>query len=336
MAVEEINAAGGLLGKQVETFSFDTKTEPTVSVAVMKKAVERNPFVIMGTVFSSSTIVNMKVLQKAGIPQFTGSEAPAITKQGNPNIFRCSYSSDRSMLKVVKWLTEVLKVKDLAIIYANTEFGKGGRDSLVALLKPKGVNIVTDIATEMEQTSFAGELARVQSSNADTLFIFQHEEANGRILPQIKELGLEKKMKIVGHVTLLTEDVIRLAKDAANGIKGHVGLSPVAPPLQALATKYEQKYKEVADHNFFKGYLGTQTVRAIVEEIGSFDQQKIRDMLPNRTLCAKRYPYLLMDVAYDNKGDIDRGSFLVNIENQKHVITGILPPLNEASFEQCK
>jgi branched-chain amino acid transport system substrate-binding protein len=302
----------------------------------MKKAVEMNPFVIMGTVFSSSTIVNMKVLQKAGIPQFTGSEAPAITKQGNPNIFRCSYSSDRSMLKVVKWLTEVLKVKKLAIIYANTEFGKGGRDALVELLKPKGVDIVTDIATEMEQTSFAGELARVQTSNADTLFIFQHEEANGRIMPQIKEIGLEKKMRIVGHVTLLTEDVIRLAKDAANGIQGHVGLSPVAPPVKSLADKYMQKFQEVADHNFFKGYLGTQTVRAIVEEIGAFDQQKIRDMLPNRTLCAKKHPYLLMDVAYDNKGDIDRQSFLVEIDNQKHVITGTLPPLNEELFKMCK
>jgi len=87
MAVEEINAAGGILGRKIEAFTLDTKSEAPVSVAAMKKAVERNPFVVMGTVWSGSTIVNMSVLQQAGIPQFTGSEAPAITQKGNPNIF---------------------------------------------------------------------------------------------------------------------------------------------------------------------------------------------------------------------------------------------------------
>jgi len=78
MAVDEINAADGILGRQIETFSLDSKTEPPVSVAAMKKAIEKEPYVVMGTVYSSSTVVNMSVLQKAGIPQFTGSTAPPI------------------------------------------------------------------------------------------------------------------------------------------------------------------------------------------------------------------------------------------------------------------
>ena len=336
MGVEEINADGGILGRKIETFTFDTKTEPPVSIAVMKKAVERKPFIVFGTVFSGSTLVNMPILQQAGIPQFSGSTAPSLTKQGNPNFFRTAYGTDISMLKVVKWLTEVLKVKNLALIYANTEFGKGGRDALVNLLTPKGVKFVTDIATEMAQTDFTGELARVKASGADTLFIFQHEDANARILPQVREIGLDKLMRIVGHVTLLTEDVLKLAKDSANGIQGHVGESPYAPPLKPIGDKYLSKYRELPDHNFFQAYIGAYIVKAVVDETKSFDQQKFRDYLHNRTLCVKNHPGIRMDLYYDDKGDIDRNSFLVTVQNRKHVITGTLDPLNPEKFEKCK
>ena len=336
MGVEDVNQNGGILGRKVETFTLDTKTEAPVSVAAMKKAIEQHPFAVMGTVFSSSTVVNMEVLQRAGIPQFTGSTAPPITRQGNKNIFRLNQASDLTMQKLIKWLTDVLKVKKLAIIYASTAFGKGGRDALVDLLKGTQVEIVADIATDIAQADFSGELSRVQRSGADTLFLYQHEEANGRILPQIKELGLDKEMRIVGHDTLLTEDTIKLAGDAANGVQGHHVLSPVAPPLKALAERFKERYAETPDHNFFQGYMGVNIIKAVVEEIGAFDQQKFRDYLHNRTLCVKNHPGILMDVYYDENGDIDRESFLVKIENRKHVITGILPPLNPEKFTGCK
>jgi branched-chain amino acid transport system substrate-binding protein len=336
MGVEDLNASGGILGRKIETFSLDTKTEAPVSVAAMRKAIERNPFVVMGTVYSGSTIVNMSILQKAGIPQFVGSEGPTITKQGNPNIFLTSYNAALSMQKVIKWLTEVLKVKNMAIVYANSEMGKGGRDALVKLLEPKGIKIVADLGTEMGQSDFTGELARVKASGADTLFIYHHEEESARILIQIHQLGIDKMMKIVGHVTLITENVLKLAKEASNGIMGQVEFSGYTAPMKALAEKYLKKYGELPDHNFYKAYIGLQVVNAVVKETGSFDQQKFRDYLHNRTLCVKNHPEILMDVHYDEKGDLDRESFLVKVENQKHVITGILGPLNSEWVGQCK
>jgi branched-chain amino acid transport system substrate-binding protein len=265
-----------------------------------------------------------------------GSEGPTITKQGNPNIFLTSYNAELSMQKVVKWLTEVLKVRDMALVYANTEMGKGGRDALIKLLTPKGVKFVADIGTEMGQADFTGELARVKRSGADTLFIYHHEEECSRLLIQIRELGLDKMMRTVGHVVLITENVIKLAKDASNGVMGQVEFSGVAAPLKPLAEKYLKKYGELPDHNFFKAYIGLQVVNAVVKETGSFDQQKFRDHIHNRTLCVKNHPGILMDVHYDEKGDVDRESFLVKVENQKHVITGILDPLNPARFDRCK
>jgi branched-chain amino acid transport system substrate-binding protein len=334
LAVEEINQGGGLLGKKIETFTLDSQSQAPVSVAAVKKAIERKPFAVFGTCYSSSTVVNMPFLEKAGIPQFVASEAPKITQQGNKNIFRGSYSASLSMQKVVKWVTEVLKAQKLAIVYVNNAFGKGGRDALVDLLMAKGVKIVADVATEPGQSDFTGELARIKTSGADTLFVYLHEEESGRILPQIRELGVDKVMKIAGHVTLLGSDVIRLAGDAANGVEGHVGLTPVAKQLKPVADKYQQKYGEMPDHNFYKAYINVYVVKAAVEEIGAFDQQKLRDFLHNRTLYVKDHPGILMDIYIDENGDIDRESFLVVIQNQKPVIKDILGPLNPERFKK--
>jgi branched-chain amino acid transport system substrate-binding protein len=336
MALEEINATGGILGKKIETFMLDTKTEPTLSVAVMKKAIEMNPFLMMGTCYSSSTIVNMHLLQEAGIPQFTAAEAPAITKKGNPYIFRTSYNAELSMQKAVKWIMEVLKTKKMALVYANTEFGRGGRDALISLLKPKGVEIVADIGTDLGQTDFTGELARVKASGADTLFIYMHEDESGRILPQLKQMGLDKAMKVAGHVTLIGPEVLKLAREAAEGIPGHVDLTPEAKTFKPVADRYVKKYGKLPDHNFFKAYIATYVIKATVEEIGAFDRKKFIETLHKKTYCVKDHPGILLDIHYDEKGDIDRESFLAKVQGGKQVITGNLPPLHPEWFEKCK
>jgi branched-chain amino acid transport system substrate-binding protein len=335
MAVEDMNAAGGILGKKVETFSFDTKSEAPVSVAAVRKAIERKPFVIMGPIYSGSTLANMNVARDAGIPQFVGSESPSIGRQKNPNTFVTSINAELAMQKVQYWLTEVLKVKNMALIWANDEFGRAGRDAMKKLLEPKGVKFVADLASEVGQSSFSGELSRIKTSGADTIFIYLYEEESGRLLPQLREMGIDKTMRVVGHTTLLTEDTLRLAKDAANGVVGHVGESPVAMPLKPLADRYLAKFKELPDHNFYKAYIGTMTVRAVVEETKTLDQQKLRDYLHNRTLCVKNHPGILMDLHYDENGDIDRESFLIKIENQKQAMSSILPPLHPEWFTNC-
>jgi branched-chain amino acid transport system substrate-binding protein len=119
-------------------------------------------------------------------------------------------------------------------------------------------------------------------------------------------------------------------------VVGHVGLSPVAAPLKPVADRYLAKYKELPDHNFYKSYIAMSVIKAVVEQNKSFDQQKFRDKLKNSTLCVKDYPGILMDVHYDEKGDVDRESFLIKIENQKQTMAGILGPLHPEWFTGCK
>ena len=102
LAVKEINAAGGILGRKIDLISLDTQSNPGVAKALTQKAVDDGAYVVMGPVFSGSIIVSMAETKKAEITNFTGGEAANITQQGNPYIFRTSFTQSTAMPKLAK------------------------------------------------------------------------------------------------------------------------------------------------------------------------------------------------------------------------------------------
>jgi branched-chain amino acid transport system substrate-binding protein len=299
-------------------------------MAAMKRAMERNPFVVLGTVMSTSTIVNMTILQEAGIPQITGSEGTAITQKGNPNIFRTSYNPSLNMQKLVKFILESFKAKKLGVIYVNNVLGKSGRDAVMEQLKGK-LEIVADIATEEGQADFTGELSRLKASGADTLYLHTHEEEGGKVMVQFKQMGLKLNVCSAG---LDLSHVARLAKESADGLVGFD--EPYGAPDSPLGKKYHAKYGEDIDSEAVKGYIAPHVVRAVVNKIKSFDQQKFRDALHKHTICTKDEPGVLWDLHYNEHGDIDRESVMITIEKGKLKVLQTMPPLNPENFGMCK
>ena len=106
LAVKEINAAGGILGRKVEYSASDTQSQPQVAKALAVKAIDDGAYVVMGPVFSGSILVSMAETKRAEIPNFTGGEAAAITQQSNPHIFRTSFTQTTAMPKVARYLAE--------------------------------------------------------------------------------------------------------------------------------------------------------------------------------------------------------------------------------------
>src|SRR5712671_1348124 len=111
LAVKEINAAGGILGRKIEYTSMDTQTAPQTAKALAQKAVDMNAYVVMGPVFSGSIIVSMAETNRAEIANFTGGEAANITQQGNPFIFRTSFTQSTAMPKVARYIKNDVKAK---------------------------------------------------------------------------------------------------------------------------------------------------------------------------------------------------------------------------------
>ena len=227
LAVKEINAAGGILGRKIETTTSDTQSNPGVAKGLATKAVDDDVFAVFGPVFSGSILVSMAETRKAEVPNFTGGEAAAITKQGNPYIFRTSFTQDTAMPKVARYIASNLKAKTVALIYVNNDFGKGGRESLTKALEPLGVKVTADISTDQNQVDFSAAVLKAKGSNADVVFVYTNEEEAARALRELRKQGVTKPL--VGETVLTSQKVIELAGDAANGAVAHVGLTVDAP-----------------------------------------------------------------------------------------------------------
>jgi len=326
LAIKEINAAGGILGRKVEYTSMDTQSNPGVAKALAQKAVDQGAYVVMGPVFSGSIIVSMAETKRAEIPNFTGGEAAGITQQSNPYVFRTSFTQSTAMPKVAKYIKDAVKAKSVAMIWVNNDFGKGGRDMMARALDAEGLKVAADISTDPGQVDFSGAVLKAKQSGADALFVYTNEEESARALRELKKQGYDKP--IIGETTLTGQKVIELAGDAANGAVAHVGLTVDAPQptIKAFDQKFQSEYKYKSDHNGMKGYSGMYVVKAISEKIGKTDSKAFAAAMKGAKISAKDHPGVLLDVSFDQNGDLDRESFLVKVENGKQVVITTLPP----------
>nr|WP_315241642.1 ABC transporter substrate-binding protein [uncultured Albidiferax sp.] len=331
LAVKEINAEGGVLGKKFETSTNDTQSNPGVAKGLTQKAVDNEVFAIFGPVFSGSIMVSMAESRRAEIPNFTGGEAASITKQGNPYIFRTSFTQETAMPKVARYINEVTKAKTLAVIFVNNDFGKGGLDSIKKALANTDTKIVAEISTDSGQVDFSAPVLKAKQANPDAVFVYSNEEESARALRELRKQGWAKP--IIGETTLTGQKVIDLAGDAANGAIAHVGLTVDAPipAIRAFRAKFEKAYGYVSDHNGMKGYSGVYALKAAIEKVGKADRKAVAAALHGLKVSTDKYPGVLMNVEFDKNGDLDRESFMVEVKNGKQEVIAMVPPLNVAN-----
>ena len=327
LAVAEINAKGGILGRKVEVTHADSQSNPGVARSQVLKALDGEPYALLGPGYSGSVKVTAPLAQEAGIAQIMGGEAAELTQGGNRFLFRTSFGQQSSMPKIAKYMADEMKAKTAAVVYVNNDFGKGGRDMVTKELQARGVKIVADLSTEAGQVDFAADALKVKGANPDVVFIYLNEEESARILKEMRKQDV--KAPLIGETTLLGQKVIELAGPAANGVKGHVGLTTDAPvpAIQEFRKKFSDRHGYVPDHNGIKGYLAVYMIKAATEKMGKVDPKGLPKALHGLTIKPEQEPGILMEVTIDENGDLDRQSFLGEVVDGKQTITQVLPKL---------
>jgi branched-chain amino acid transport system substrate-binding protein len=327
LAIDEINAKGGILGRKVDTPILDTQSDAGISRAQLQKVLDNNPYVILGPVFSGSVLVDMLLSQQAEIPEIVGGEAAAITQKGDPYVFRTSFGQQFSMPKIANYMRDGIKAKSVAVLWVNNDFGKGGRDTFVKEMGARNIKVAADISTESGQTDFSADVVKLKAADADAIFVYTNEEESARFLREARKQGITKPL--IGETTLLGQKVIDLAGDAANGVRGHVGLTVDAPipAVQDFAKHFQARFNYVCDHNGIKGYTAVYFIKYVTEKIGKFDSKGFAEAAHGLTITPQQEPGILMEATWDKNGDIDRASFLGEVVGGKQKIVEILPKL---------
>jgi branched-chain amino acid transport system substrate-binding protein len=330
LAVEEINARGGMLKQKLDLTLYDTQTNPGVARAQMQKALDSEPYVLFGPVLSGNVKVTLEMVKQAEVPQFIGGEAADLITLGNPYMFRTSFGQQIGMPKIANYIRDEIKAKTIALIWVNNDFGKAGRDQLLRVLKERDIRLAADVSTEPGQVDFAADVVKLKSANADAVFVYSNEEECARIMREARKQGL--KGPFVGDTTLLSQKTIELAAEAANGVVGHVGLTVDAPipEVKAFGERFQKRFKYKPDHNGLKGYTAVYAMKYVTEKkLGKLDRKAFMKTLHGLTISPQDEPGILIETGWNDVGEIDRISFLATVENGQQKIAKILPKLGK-------
>ena len=329
LAVEELNAKGGILKQKIALTLYDTQTNPGVARAQMQKAIDNEPYVVLGPIFSGNVKATMQMLQQAEIPHLVGGEAGELTTLGDRYLFRTSFGQQIGMPKIATYIRDELKAKTIALIWVNNDFGKGGRDNLLKQLAARNIKLVADVSTESGQVDFAADVVKLKAANADAVFVYSNEEECARIMREARKQGL--KGPFVGDTTLLSQKTIELAGEAADGVQGHVGLTADAPipAVAEFTARFQKRFNYKPDHNGIKGYTGVYAVRYVTEKLGKFDRKALATTMHGLTITPKDEPGILIETTWDDNGEIDRISFLAEVVKGQQKITKILPKIGK-------
>lgn len=314
LAVEQLNSEGGILGHKVEVTVLDGQTNPGVARGLVQRILQDSPYVILDGTNSASIRAITPLIEQAGISQFFNGDAALLTTSGYKSAFRTGLGQGTALPRLATYAKDKLHVGKVGILWANNDFGRGGRDVIVKEFQTLGINVVSDQSSEAGQVDFSADVQKLKGAGADAVFLYLNEEDTVRFLRAAKAQALPAR--IIGETTLGTQSVINLAGDVADGAISHVTFSPEVqtPAAKAFTQRYQRKYGNLPDHNNFKGYIAVQTINAVARRQGKIDPEGFAAGLRDATIGVAEAPGVIFDTHWSATGEIEHQSFVVQID----------------------
>jgi branched-chain amino acid transport system substrate-binding protein len=258
----------------------------------------------------------MPVAEGNKIPLVTGvSSKSDMTEKGNKWFFRATETDGLLAQSFAKILAEQLKLKKIAFIGVNDDFGRGGVEEFEKQMKALGATTVMKDYFDHGTTDFYTLLTKLRSSGADGVFVAAETQDGSTFVKQKAEFGLDQKVFGVG--SWATADFIKLAGPAAEGIYAAV---PYAYTMQTpknadFVTKYEAQAKEKPGKYGAAGYNALNIIMDAIQRAGSAEPEKIRDALTKTDYEGPNGKF-----RFDEKGQA-HGFSIVLVQIQKTVPT---------------
>lgn len=331
IAEDEINKAGGVLGKKIELIIEDNKSNPTEAVATIEKLVVKDKVpVVMGAWSSTLTLAVMPKLEEYEVPMVVEtSSSGKITTSGNPYIFRISPTSEMEA-KAFQPLVAKLGIKKADFLNTNNDFGIGSAQEFSKMLKANGVEIGAMETMDPKATDFSAQLAKIKASGGDTLFVTTAVEQVTLIMKQAKDQRLAHQIITTGGSNS-PDQVAQQAGDAANGSMHTVFFPPWFPEVTKnpeVSKRYMDQWAARGHHvggltEGFRGFDGVYTIVEAIKLAGKADAKAVKD-----ALWKVQVKGVYGDIAFAKQGPAGKESgqstpsvYLVKIDGGKVVKT---------------
>jgi branched-chain amino acid transport system substrate-binding protein len=315
IAIEEINAAGGIMGRKVELRIEDNQSANPTTVLAYSKLIESGVVAVIGPLRSTQVQAASPTIAKGKVPAMIGGRDPSLTRVNNPWIFRVRPNDLYSSKVMAEFGVKELKKKKWAIVHSTDTFGSGGKNALVEALKALGIEPVMIGGYTNNSQDFTPLALQVKSSGADIIGSYMTNAPDvGIFARQLRQMGVQADW--IGSTSVVTDTAMKLAGESLWGVYSVADFATEAnEESRGYAKRYRAKYG--ADPDLFSAwaYGGVYLLKHAIEKAKSTEPDAIRNaLLSTRGLKGVEGTY-----NFDPNGDGVHGYNVVRNEKGKVV-----------------
>lgn len=317
LAVEQVNAEGGVLGKQIKFVSNDTKGDSTEAVNAYNKLVQNDKMVaLIGDVTSTPTLAVASNAVRDNMPMITATGTAEDITLAGPNVFRACFTDPFQGDLMAHYASNKLGAKTAAIIYNMADdYSVGLAETFEATAKELGLEIVAKESYTTNDVDFKSQLTNIAKQSPDVFFVPVYYQDVALIAVQARQLGIKS--------TLLGGDgwdgvLDQIGADNASAVENALFCSQYSaesedPALQKFLDDYRKKYNTEANMFAVLGYDALHIMVQAIEEAGSTDSQAIIDKL-----TAIEFSGLTGKITYDENRNPIKQAAITSIQEGKY------------------
>jgi branched-chain amino acid transport system substrate-binding protein len=298
LAVEDLNAKGGVLGQKVELIVGDDFCDPEQAVALARKLVSDGAVFVVGHLCSHSSIAAAKVYEAARILMISPSSASAkLTDEGRPNVFRVCGRDDRQGAMVADYLAKHWADKKIAVLEDGTVWGAGIANAVRRGLHERDVPVVVDEAFKPGEPEYSSLVVRMQAAGVEILFVGGYHREAGLILRQAHDRGYDLRLVAASSMQLADFPLIAGPAIAGTAMTGQADMR-ASPRAAEVVARFRAQGFEPLGHTL-NAYATIQVWSQAVKAAGSLDIDAVI-----RAMHSHQFDTVLGRIGFDAKGDV--------------------------------
>ena len=280
LALDAINANGGVMGRRLEiTVADDQTTNPGAVLAFSRLASDTGIVAFIGSIRSTQVQAMAPDVLTVGKPMMIGGTDPRLTHQGNKWLFRCRPNDTYSAKTIAAYGVQTLGHRKWALVYSTDAFGTGGDDALIGALKDLGITPVLNQGYTNQQADFTPIVLKIRQSGADLLSSYMTYETDlGVFARQLRQLGVRTPW--LGSPSIVDTSALELAGPALYGSYGVADFAvDASPQSKAYADAYQKRFHKLPDNQSSWAYDAMNLLALAIGNAKSTAPEAIRDAM---------------------------------------------------------
>lgn len=306
MAVEQINAKGGVDGKKLEAVLMDDVCEPKQAVAVANQIINQKIKYVVGHLCSGSTQPASKLYEDEGILMITPAATnPAITQQGYTMVFRTIGTDDQQGPSAGNYIADRIKPKHMAILHDKQQYGQGIAEEVKKTVEAKGLKVALFEGVSKGQTDFSALCTKMKSENVDFVYYGGYHPELGLILRQCREQGFDAGF--MGPEGVGNKDISAIAGPASEGLLVTLPADFSADPANAgLVKAFKEKNEDPSGPFVMPAYAAVQIIADAIQGAKTEDPVKLASYIHQHDFDTP-----IGKVAFKENGDLKEFQFVI-------------------------